>query len=219
MTDLVLPAAESDVTNLVSDLALKAPKASPTFTGTVTIPNAAGATDMLAYGQVPTPGSAGGPPKIVFRTSDATPITNTATLTADDTLLWAVGANDRWLFQGFLTWTAADSSGSATTADYKTGFTVPASATMQHGSLSQATSAFAGYGSVGTAGTPTTMRTAAQGPTSQGGFAGTWGEAIAGYYQGGGTAGTVTLTWSQTSANAATLSLGTNSILILWRLA
>lgn len=35
-----LPIAESDVTSLVSDLALKSPLASPTFTGTVTLPSA-----------------------------------------------------------------------------------------------------------------------------------------------------------------------------------
>lgn len=35
-----LPITEGDVTNLISDLALKAPLASPTFTGTVTIPTA-----------------------------------------------------------------------------------------------------------------------------------------------------------------------------------
>jgi len=35
-----LPIAESDVTNLTTDLGLPAPKASPTFTGTVTIPTA-----------------------------------------------------------------------------------------------------------------------------------------------------------------------------------
>lgn len=37
--------AQSDVTNLVSDLALKAPLASPTFTGTVTVPTPSNGTD------------------------------------------------------------------------------------------------------------------------------------------------------------------------------
>jgi hypothetical protein len=40
-----LPIAESDVTNLVSDLALKAPLASPGLTGTPTAPTAAGGTN------------------------------------------------------------------------------------------------------------------------------------------------------------------------------
>lgn len=37
--------AQSDVTSLVSDLALKAPLANPTFTGTVTVPTPTGGTD------------------------------------------------------------------------------------------------------------------------------------------------------------------------------
>lgn len=44
--------AQADVTNLVSDLALKAPLASPTFTGTVTVPTPAGATDATTKGYV-----------------------------------------------------------------------------------------------------------------------------------------------------------------------
>lgn len=39
--------AESQVTNLVTDLSLKAPLASPTFTGTVTVPTPVGATDAV----------------------------------------------------------------------------------------------------------------------------------------------------------------------------
>jgi hypothetical protein len=41
---------ESAVTNLVSDLALKAPLASPTFTGTATAPTLAGSTDVTSNG-------------------------------------------------------------------------------------------------------------------------------------------------------------------------
>lgn len=40
--------AESQVTNLVNDLALKSPLASPTFTGTVTLPNSTVTNAMLA---------------------------------------------------------------------------------------------------------------------------------------------------------------------------
>jgi hypothetical protein len=43
---------QSDVTNLVSDLALKAPLASPTFTGTVTVPTPTNATDAATKGYV-----------------------------------------------------------------------------------------------------------------------------------------------------------------------
>lgn len=44
--------AESDVTNLTSDLAAKAPLASPTFTGTVTVPTPSNATDAASKGYV-----------------------------------------------------------------------------------------------------------------------------------------------------------------------
>ena len=43
---------QSDVTNLTSDLALKAPLASPTFTGTVTVPTPTNATDAASKGYV-----------------------------------------------------------------------------------------------------------------------------------------------------------------------
>jgi hypothetical protein len=45
-SDIVIP--ESQVTNLTSDLALKAPLASPTFTGTVTLPSSTVTNAMLA---------------------------------------------------------------------------------------------------------------------------------------------------------------------------
>lgn len=43
---------QSQVTNLVSDLAAKAPSANPTFTGTVTVPTPTGATDAANKGYV-----------------------------------------------------------------------------------------------------------------------------------------------------------------------
>lgn len=46
--------AEASVTNLVSDLALKAPLASPTFTGVVTVPTPSNATDASTKGYVDT---------------------------------------------------------------------------------------------------------------------------------------------------------------------
>lgn len=44
--------AESDVTNLTTDLAAKAPSASPTFTGAVTVPSPSNATDAANKGYV-----------------------------------------------------------------------------------------------------------------------------------------------------------------------
>ncbi len=258
-----LPIAESDVTGLVTDLAAKAPLASPTltstpsfptgttattqsaadsstklattafvttadnlkanlasptFTGTVTVPNGSGATDILAYGQVPIPGSLGGPPKIIFRTGDSNTTSN-ATFVVDDTLLWAVGANDRWLFEGFMTFTAVDGAGAATTADIKMGWTVPASGTMQHGNLATTSSSFGGYGQGLIGQTPVALRTAAQATSSVGAAAATFGYSVSGFYTGGGTAGNVNFEWAQATTNAATLQINKNSIIIAWRIA
>lgn len=47
-SSVTLPIAESDVTSLVSDLALKAPLASPTFTGTPSLPTGTTATTQTA---------------------------------------------------------------------------------------------------------------------------------------------------------------------------
>ncbi len=241
-----LPIAESDVTGLVADLALLAPlasptltgspslptgttaftttadnlkanKASPTFTGTVTTPNGAGATDLAAFGQIPTSGAVGGLPKLVFRTGDATPI-STSTLADDDTLKWTVGANDRWIVQAFLTFTAANGAGSAATADLKTGWSVPASGAMQWGAFGAITSSFFGYGGSGTALSPNAVRTVAQ-TFSLGADAVSFGVALTGLYTGGGTSGTVAFQWAQVTTNAATLLLAKNSILLLWRVA
>ncbi len=196
---------------------LKANLASPTFTGTVTVPNAAGATGLAAFGQVPVAGTVGGPAKVVFRTGDSGTVSNN-TRADDDTLKWTVGANDRWLVNGFLTFTAADGSGTATTADLSTGWSVPASGTMQWGSTSVNGNLLSGYGSTSTAQSPTALRTAAQ-ANGQGGAALSWGVTVSGYYTGGGTGGTVAFQWAQNTSNAATLLLAKNSILLLWRLA
>jgi hypothetical protein len=197
--------------------ALLAPKASPTFTGTVTTPNGVGATNLAAYGQVPAPGTVGGVPKVVVRTSDSA-TRSTATFAVDDTLVWAVGANDRWIIQGFLTFTAADGAGAATTADAKVSFTVPASGSMLHGFFGVTNNGNPSYGSVATGSTPAALK-AATSAQAIGAAALSFGVSIAGYYTGGGTAGTVSLEWAQNTTNAATLLLAKNSVLLLWRIA
>jgi hypothetical protein len=201
--------------------ALLAVPASPTFTGTVTTPNGVGATDLAAFGQVPTAGGLAGYSKVVARTADSTPITSSATFANDDTLKWTVGANDRWVFQAYLTFTAADSSGAATTADVKTDFSVPASGTMQHGMLGITGGTFSGYGSTLIGQSPGRVRTEAEASNASaiGAAAVSFGMALCGFYQGGGTGGTVNLQWAQGTSNAATLLIAKNSILILWRVA
>lgn len=255
-TGISVPIAESDVTSLVADLALKAPlasptftgtpvaptaaqntnttqiattamvhseavllapKASPTLTGTITVPNGSGATDAAAFGQIPTAGGVGGYSKVVTRTSNSGTVSSNNTPGADDTLKWAVGASDRWFFQAMLTFTAADAAGLATTADVQVGWTVPASGTMQWGAFGSLGSNFAGYGATAQAASPLAILTAAS-VLAAGGAALSFGMALSGFYTGGGSAGTVNLTWAQNTSNAATLVLLQNSSLILWRL-
>ncbi len=261
---IALPIAESDVTNLVSDLAAKAPLASPTFTGTpslptgttastqsaadsstklattafvttadnlkanlasptftgtVTVPNGSAATDAAAFGQIPTAGGVGGYAKAVIRTGDSGTISSNNVLANDDTLKWTVGASDRWFFQAFLTFTAADSSGTATTADMQLGWSVPTGGVMQWGVLGGLGSNFGGYNATLTSASPIALLTAA-GALAQGGAAVSWGVAISGFYTGDGShAGTVNLQWAQNTSNAATLLIAKNSALALWRLA
>ncbi len=198
---------------------LKANLASPTFTGTVTVPNGSGATDAAAFGQIPTAGSVGGFAKVVVRAADATPITANAVLANDDTLLWAVGVSDRWFFQAMLTFTAADSGGTSTTADAQIGWSVPTGGAMQWGALGNATNTFSGYGAAATTNSPLTLLTAAS-ASAQGAIAGSWGVSVTGFYTGDGVhSGNVNLQWAQNTSNAATLLLAKNSTLILWRIA
>ncbi len=260
-----LPIAESDVTSLVTDLAAKAPLASPTFTGTpslptgttastqsaadsstklattafattadnlkanlasptftgtVTVPNGSGATDAAAFGQIPTAGGIGsaGFAKLVIRTGDSSTISSNNVLASDDTLLWAVGASDRWFFQAFLTFTGADSGGAAATADVQVGWSVPTGGAMQWGALGNTGSTFAAYGATATASSPIAVLTAAS-AFAQGGAAVSWGMSLAGFYTGDGShAGNVNLQWAQNTSNAATLLIAKNSSLVLWRL-
>ncbi len=216
-----VPIAESDVTSLVSDLALKAPKASPTFTGTVTVPAGAAATDAARFSQIPTSGGVGGYSKLVIRTGDSGTISSNNTLASnpDDTLLWAVGASDRWFFQAFLTFTAADSGGTSTTADLQLGWSVPTGGAMQWGAMGNLGSSFAAYGATAAANSPIAVLTAAS-PLAQGAAAVTFGVAVTGFYTGDGShAGNVNLQWAQNTSNAATLLIAKNSSLVLWRLA
>jgi hypothetical protein len=199
--------------------ALLAPKASPTFTGTVTVPNGSAATDAAAYGQIPVVGAVGGFPKVVIRTANSNTISSNNVLASDDTLLWAVGASDRWFFQAMITFTAADSSGTATTADAQVGWSVPTGGVMQWGPFGNLGNAAGGYGYTAAASSPLAVQTAAS-ALAQGGAAVTWGVALCGFYTGDGShAGNVNLQWAQNTSNAATLLIGKDSSLICWRLA
>jgi hypothetical protein len=237
--------AESDVGSLVSDLALKAPLASPTFTGIVTLPSGlvlpSGVvipTDAVATTQAGSDssskvattaqvqaaiaasvGAVGGLPKVIIRTADSATISSQGTPQSDDTLLWAVGASDRWWFEGFLTFTAVSGGGAATTEDVKIGFSVPTGGAMQWGQLGGNSGSFAAYGAAATATSPTAVAGAA-GTISVGAAAVSFGVSIGGFYTGDGShAGNVNLQWSQAVSDASTLLIAKNSMLSVRRLA
>lgn len=168
---------------------------------------------------VPTAGAAGGFAKIVRRTADSATITAQATPQNDDTLLWAVGASDVWWFELFALFTAADSTGAATTADLAMSFSLPTGGSMKWGALGNQGNSVAGFGWTGAANSPNAVH-AASVAIASGMAAVTVGVAFGGIYVGDGShAGTVTFQWSQNVSNAATLQINANSFLRLTRLA
>lgn len=134
--------AESDVTNLVSDLALKAPLASPTFTGTISGVSAS----MVGLGNV-------------TNTSDANKPVSTATQTALDLKVTAssdVNAAGSILQVG--AYSAANVAAGATLANAATNFTT-ANAIVKHDANGnfQANNIHWSLGSVATSGGTTTI--------------------------------------------------------------
>jgi hypothetical protein len=152
-------------------------------------------------------------PHIVRRTANSSAKQNN-TLANDDTLLWAVAANEIWFFEAYLIATAIN-----TTMDIKFGWSVPASTTMSWGmQASGIASGGTGYGTPVVANAPVAILTAA-GTLSSGTFAGTAGYSLAGVVVVSSTAGNVNLQWAQDTTNANDLILNTNSFLRLTRLA
>lgn len=153
-------------------------------------------------------------PHVVRRASDATAINADDTLGNDDTLLWAIGANEVWYFQAWIIATAANS-----TADIKMGVSVPASATALWGSLATAGAAgVSGYGSIASGSTPGVLQTES-GSVTYGTGSGSFGYHIAGTVINSTNAGNVNLQFAQGTSNVSDLVIKANSILLLWRLA
>lgn len=122
-----------------------------------------------------------------YKTSNET-VNNSAVLQADDALLWAVAANGVYMLDLKVLYN------SGTTPDIKFGFTYPVGLTAQWGTLAYTT---------------TTGATEQNGNNSESGVAGNGGVAadvwshIYGLFTNGGTAGTLTLTWAQNTANGS----------------
>jgi hypothetical protein len=151
---------------------------------------------------------------VVRRTSDSAAKTDN-TLANDDTLLWAVAANEVWFFEGFLLVSAANA-----TMDFKCSWTVPSGTTMSWGGVGGAanSSAIGGYQGTTLLSQPNSIGGAAS-VYQAGTPTGTFGVSIAGIVVVSNTAGNVNLEWAQATTDAGELKLLTNSILIVRKLA
>jgi hypothetical protein len=154
-------------------------------------------------------------PYVVRRTADsgARNSGNTGTtLTADDTLLFAVAANEVWWFDLILLISAANA-----TMDFKCDWTVPSGATMQWGATGTPNNNMSGFG-------PATVSSTAIGIDGSAGtplvgtLNGTSGAMFGGFVTNSTTPGTATFRWAQNTSDAGDLKLLTNSFLRLTRL-
>lgn len=158
-----------------------------------------------------------GVPLVVARQSDtaARNSGNTgSTLTADDTLLFAVSGNstDVWHFEAFLLFQAANA-----TMDVKIGWTVPTGTTMKWGMGFVAGSAgFVGSPASATSYTVSSVLTQGSSAAYATGITDNFVRAE-GYVLVGGTSGSVVLTWAQNTSDAGNLVLLKGSHLRLTR--
>lgn len=152
-------------------------------------------------------GTVGGPPVKARRSADSAARSsgNTGTtLTNDDTLLFAMGANEVWFFQAWLYVNAAN-----TTMNSKFGLSVPASATATWGGNGVGNVAQPGFGAW-TSTTPIAMLTES-GVLTVLTFAGTMGVGIAGTVTNSATPGNCVIQWAQSVSNASNLVMKINS--------
>lgn len=149
--------------------------------------------------------------KWVRRTVDSAAKTNN-TLANDDTLLWAVQANEVWFFEGYLRIGAVN-----TTMDAKWGWSVPAGTTMSWGRIGPTGAGFTGYGSQ-PSGTDPAVNTTESGTLTSGSANGTTGVILAGIVIASTTPGNVNLQWAQNTTDAGELKVLAHSFLRLTRL-
>jgi len=149
---------------------------------------------------------------LVVKTADET-INDAVTgdvLQNDDELLCAVAANKRYLVEIIAAVSAAN-----TTADFKTGWTLPAGATMVWGpqaTLTGTTNVARYFGSTTIGQSPTALLTAG-GTYSFGSAAVTGGLTLWGLVSTAGTSGNVQFQWAQNQANASDSKFLAGSVL------
>jgi len=141
------------------------------------------------------------------KTADET-VNNSSTLQNDDHLSFSVDVSEVWLVQA---WLMCDS---ASAADIKFGWTVPASATISWGFNSNAggVASWAGDNLTALATTGSLNASTSAAATIQ-------GIGLVGIVAVAGTAGTVQLQWAQVTPTVADTKVRTNSALVGCRLA
>ncbi len=128
---------------------------------------------------------------VVVKPSDET-ISSNATLQNDDALLFAVGANEKWQFEGFLRWTTTAA------ADFKLQFTGP-SGSVGFYTIEEITG---GIGNGGSELNSPLTYTAASGSAF-----------FRGAIANGGTAGNLQLQWAQNTSDASNTTVHAGSYL------
>jgi len=144
-------------------------------------------------------------PRTIYKTADET-VNNSAALQNDDHLLFAVNANEEWIFKIALFITAVNMA-----ADLQLDLTCPAAGVVRFGQDDAAMS---------TGGVTTAGIWAVGGGTLQFGaaMADNMIVKVTGHYLGGANAGNVQLRWAQAAAHASDLTVARGSFLQAWRI-
>lgn len=170
----------------------KAPLASPSFTGTVTLPTGLTGALRADSGVVSVDGT------VIRKVKSSDEIVNnSSTLQNDNDLFFSVGANEIWAVRLFIRYN------SGTTPDIKFQFSLPSGATASMGSQPHYDNTnFTGASSVLVSGAGSTRSAIFQG-----------------YVETAGTAGTATLQWAQNTADPSDTTVFTYSYLIAEKIA
>lgn len=148
---------------------------------------------------------------VVRKTADET-VNNSSTLQNDDHLKFPIEASEAWFVEAVLLTT-----GASINADFKFGWTAPASATASWNVVGVANTSNFNFVAVGTT-TANNGMLAIGGTSNIGSLAGTAPVIIAGWFVAAATAGTIQLQWAQAAATAEDNKVLANSFLRIRRL-
>ena len=150
-----------------------------------------------------------GTPTIVVAKSANETVNNSSTLQDDNDLLYAMAASTSYFFSIFLILT-----GASTTADWKFGWTVPASATMFWGPMAAGVLGTVIWANTGAASSPAAFLT--EGSTLvNGGINGTHGLALFGIVRNSSTAGNLQFQWAQNTPTVEDNVINKDSLMLI----